>query len=88
MADITDLTINELNMIGRRIGGDPMRAVAEGTEHRMTVLALGQWLLARRADPTAAEATFMEMTAQQLTELYDEQAGDEAPEADPTDPAL
>jgi hypothetical protein len=89
VADLTDLTVRELNIIARRIGADPMAAAAEGTEHRWTAVALGQWLVAKRTDPTARDETYLDLTIAQLQDLMDDgadPAGEDDAEADPTAP--
>lgn len=86
MAGLSDLKISEINIIARRIKGDPYQAVAEGTEHRWTCLALAQWLHARRTDPHADEARYMEMTPGELTALEDSDEGDDEDTENPTAP--
>lgn len=84
--DLTDLTVREVNIINRRIGADAMQAVAEGSEHRWTAVALAQWLLAKRTDPDAAEDTYLDMTIDQIQALHTDDTtpaddGDEGPTA-------
>jgi hypothetical protein len=84
VADITDLTVRELNILNKRLGTDAVKAVADGTEHRWTAIALSQWLLAKRSDPAAAEDTYLDMTIEQLGALREDEDETDAGPTDPT----
>lgn len=83
---ITDLTVRELGEIAREIGADPMQAVAEGTEHRWTALALCLWALDRRTDPGLAKDGYLELTMTEIEARYGEAEAEADQSEAPTTP--
>lgn len=89
MAQLTDLTVREMQEVAREIKMDPMAAVHGDTEHRWTVIALTEWIVARRADPHLKRDDYLDLTVEQLIDLTGgdpEDVDDDAPEANPTEP--
>lgn len=88
---LDDLTVGELGTIGKLIKYDPAAAVQDPTTGlRWPALAHIAWAWARRTDPTAKLAPFLELTAEQVGRLLrlDEptaDTGDGDAETNPTD---
>jgi hypothetical protein len=85
--DPMDLTVNEVEIANRKLGGDALAALAEGGKDRWSAAALLAWLHAKRDDPAASLDTFRGMSLNALVALMttDDDTADDG--SDPTDPA-
>lgn len=91
---LDDLTTGELGTIGRALRYDPVAAVTDPTSGlRWPALAHVAWVWAKRTDPAAKLAPFLDATATQVSHLlrFDEDATptdtDEDVAENPTDSA-